>query len=192
MIEYKKRVITEKPFDVIFRLIINMVLFAVLAFYIIMSFFTNARISGNSMNNTFMDGDVVLVNKRIYDIRPPKRYELIVFKPNEAALSENDVKRVVGLPGETVQIIDGKVHINGHVLNDDVISTRIYNAGLALEPVRLEDDEYFVLGDNRNSSSDSRNSSVGKVKFSSIIGKPWWVIYPFSDFGGTKPEEVKE
>ena len=110
------------------------------------------------------------------------------------------MKRIVGLPGETVQIIDGLVYINGKPVEDDVIygfglkdedgneiePEKIYNAGLASEPVTLGYDEYFVLGDNRNNSEDSRFANVGNVKYSSIIGRIWAVSSPFGRMGLVK------
>ena len=123
-----------------------------------------------------------------------------MFVPNIANVSKYYVKRIVGLPGETVQIIDGLVYINGEPLEDDVIygfgltdedgneiePEKIYNAGLASEPVTLGYDEYFVLGDNRNNSEDSRFANVGNVKYSSIIGRIWAVSAPFGRMGLVK------
>ena len=192
MIAYKKREIKENPYNAIVVFVINIILFAALGYFVVVSFFGNARTVGHSMNNTLMDGDVVLINQFVYQLRNPKRYDVIVFKPKVETVSEKYIKRIIGLPGETVQIIDGRVYIDGHALEDDVITTRIYNAGLANEPIKLGDDEYFVLGDNRNSSDDSRYANIGNVRMREIIGKAWLVVYPFKDFGGTAANQIEE
>ena len=90
------------------------------------------------------------------------------------------IKRVIGLPGETVQIVDGKIYINGEVLDENYGYETMRDAKRAAEPVTLGEDEYFVLGDNRNDSSDSRSDLVGNVKKSQIVGKAFVRIYPFN------------
>ena len=87
------------------------------------------------------------------------------------------------LPGETVQIKEGHIYINGELLENDITDTYIVTAGMTINPVKLGDDEYFCLGDNRNNSEDSRFSSIGNVKRDQLIGKVWFRIQPFSQFG---------
>lgn len=196
MITFKKREIIYRPHEVVIKTIVDVIVIICLAFLMVTFFFDNTTITGHSMNATLNHSDVMLVNKAVYKFRNPDRYDIIIFKPNIGNVSDNYIKRVIGLPGETVQIIDGKVHIDGKVLSDDVIDMEIYNAGNAAEPITLGYNEYFVLGDNRNNSDDSRFSNVGLVKSDSIIGVPWFVIYPFEDFGGintsTLETEVSE
>ena len=196
MITFKKREIIYRPHEVVIKTIVDVIVIICLAFLMVTFFFDNTTITGHSMNATLNHSDVMLVNKAVYKFRNPDRYDIIIFKPNIGNVSDNYIKRVIGLPGETVQIIDGKVHIDGKVLSDDVIDMEIYNAGNAVEPITLGYNEYFVLGDNRNNSDDSRFSNVGLVKSDSIIGVPWFVIYPFEDFGGintsTLETEVSE
>lgn len=192
MITFKKREIVYRPYEPFLKLAVDIIMIICFAYLLITFFFSNMNVSGHSMNDTLKDGDLVLLNKVAYNIKSPERYDLIAFKPEIATVSEYSIKRVIGLPGETVQIIDGKVYIDGHILKDDVIKTEIYNAGLATDPIKLDYNEYFVLGDNRNNSDDSRFSNVGLVKRSSIIGKPWFVVFPFKDFGTTKPEPIKD
>ena len=97
------------------------------------------------------------------------------------------VKRVIGLPGETVQIdLEGNIYINGEILEEDYGKEKINFPGLAVEPITLGDDEYFVMGDNRNNSSDSRDPSVGNIRRSNIIGKAWVRIWPLNKFGVLK------
>ena len=108
----------------------------------------------------------------------PKRYSIIAFHPNGVKTSKIYVKRVIGLPGETIQIHDGKVYINGSVLEDDVSEDDILTAGLAAGELTLGENEYFVLGDNRNNSEDSRFANVGVVKKDDIVGSVWFIASP--------------
>ena len=137
---------------------------------------------GDSMKTTLQDGDNLITDKLTYRFTDPKRYDIVVFpfKDNKAQLL---IKRIIGMPGETVQIIEGKVHINGIELNESYGSEIILSAGLATEPITLGADEYFVLGDNRNNSKDSRDISVGNIHKDDIIGRAWFRIWPFSRFG---------
>ncbi|MBQ2083415.1 MAG: signal peptidase I [Lachnospiraceae bacterium] len=130
-----------------------------------------SKVDGTSMTPTLSDGQGVLVNKFSYMVSSPKRYDIIVFRYDNSK-SVNYVKRIIGLPGETVQIIGGHVYINGKQLEDDKFGDTVMTyAGIAENPIKLEDGEYFVLGDNRNSSSDSRYADVGIVHKGQIIGK---------------------
>jgi len=192
MITFKKREIIYRPYEPVMKFIVDIVLIICAAYLLVMAFFTNVSVVGHSMNDTLNDGDVVLINRIAYDFGSPDRYDVVVFEPKVANVSEYYIKRVIGLPGETVQIKDGRVYIDGRLLEDDVIDTQIYNAGTASEPVKLGANEYFVLGDNRNNSDDSRFSNAGLVSLDSIIGKVWLVAYPFKDFGGTKAQQIQE
>ena len=142
------------------------------------------KVSGDSMLNTLHDGDNLIVDKISYRFRDPKRYEIIVF-PYRHAEDTYYIKRIIGLPGETVQIKEGCVYVDGEKLNEtygrEIIDEDRY--GLAAEPVELGKDEYFVLGDNRNHSSDSRESSVGVLKREELIGRAWVRIWPLKDIG---------
>ena len=142
------------------------------------------KVSGDSMLNTLHDEDNLIVDKISYRFREPKRYEIIVF-PYRHRENTYYIKRIIGLPGETVQIIDGYVYIDGKKLDEhygrEVIDEQKY--GLAAEPIALGEDEYFVLGDNRNNSSDSRESGVGVLKREELIGRAWIRIWPFKSIG---------
>lgn len=142
------------------------------------------RVSGDSMLNTLHDGDNLIVDKISYRFKDPERFDIIVF-PYQFAEDTYYIKRIIGLPGETVQIIDGYVYINGEKLEEsygrEVIDSDKY--GIAVEPVELGEDEYFVLGDNRNASSDSRFEDVGPLHRDELIGKAWIRIWPFDSFG---------
>ena len=192
MISFKKREILYRPHEPIIKAIVDIIVIVCAAFLMVNFFFDNTKITGHSMNNTLKNDDVMLVNKVAFKYRYPKRYDVIIFKPNIGNVSDYYTKRIIGLPGETVQIIDGKVYIDGDVLKDDVIDEVIYNAGNAAKPIKLGYNEYFVLGDNRNNSDDSRFSNVGFVKYEDIIGMPWFVVYPFSSFGTVGVEQIEE
>ena len=139
------------------------------------------------MNNTLYNGDNLILNKISYRFHEPERYDIVVF-PFRDGSKKNYIKRVIGLPGETIRLSsDGKIYINGEELTDDVYGLEVFEkAGNAASPITLGDDEYFVMGDNRNNSEDSRFDVVGKVKRSEIIGKVWIRIFPFKSFGRVK------
>lgn len=150
--------------------------------YMIMSLLcTRAHIIGNSMNDLLKNGQTVLINRVWYAVSSPKRFDVIAFDASGVNSSRVYVKRVIGLPGETVQIKDGKVYINGKILENDILSKDIMTAGLVAEPVTLGSDEYFVLGDNCNNSEDSRFSNIAMVKRDNIIGSVWAVVSPIKE-----------
>ncbi|EGG84767.1 signal peptidase I [Lachnospiraceae bacterium 2_1_46FAA] len=140
------------------------------------------RVSGQSMQPTLHDGDNLLVDKLTYRFRDPKRYEIVVF-PYKYEEDTYYIKRIIGLPGETVQIIDGYVYINGEKLKKDYGAEVMQDSGIAEEPITLGEDEYFVLGDNRNHSSDSRVPNVGVLKRKDLLGRAWVRIWPLDRIG---------
>lgn len=146
------------------------------------------RVSGSSMETTLSDGDNLIVEKLSYRFSDPKRYDIIVF-PYKYKENTYYIKRIIGLPGETVQVIDGYVYINGGLLDSDIYGAEVMqSAGIAEEPITLGEDEYFVLGDNRNHSSDSRDPSVGILTRNDLIGRAWVRIYPFNKMGFIRHE----
>jgi len=141
------------------------------------------QVSGSSMETTLSDGDNLLVDKLSYRFKEPQRFDIIVF-PFQYETHTYYIKRIIGLPGETIQIdTDGNIYIDGELLEEDYGRETIQNPGRAIDPITLGDDEYFVMGDNRNNSRDSRDSAVGNIKRSDIIGKAWVRIWPLSEFG---------
>ena len=139
-------------------------------------------VSGSSMENTLSDGDNLIVDKITYRFSDPKRYDIIVF-PYQYEDNTYFIKRIIGLPGETVQIVDGTIYINGEVLDESYGREVMKNSGMAADPITLGEDEYFVLGDNRNDSTDSRDPSVGVLHKSELVGRAWVRIWPLSKFG---------
>ena len=145
------------------------------------------QVSGESMETTLSDGDHLIVDKISYRFNDPQRYDIIVF-PYRLEKNIYYIKRIIGLPGETVQIANGYVYINGVQLDEHYGNEVMEEAGLAAEPITLGADEYFVLGDNRNKSQDSRAANVGVIHRDEILGRAWVRIWPISDFGVIKHE----
>lgn len=144
------------------------------------------QVSGSSMETTLSDGDNLLVDKISYRFNEPKRYDIIVF-PFQYETDTYYIKRIIGMPGETIQIdYDGNIYINGELIDESYGKEQIQNPGRAIETVQLAEDEYFVMGDNRNNSLDSRDPSVGNISREDIIGRAWVRIWPFSKFGVLK------
>ncbi len=142
-------------------------------------------VDGSSMEPTLSNNDNLIVDKLSYRFSDPQRFDIIVF-PFHYEKNTHYIKRIIGLPGETVQIDDeGNIYINGEILQEsygrEIIRTD--TIGLARDPIVLGEDEYFVLGDNRNNSSDSRTTMVGNIPRKEIVGKAWLRIWPFSKFG---------
>lgn len=151
-----------------------------LAYFIIYYCVEKITVIGNSMENTLSANDEIIINKFIYHVSDPKRFDVIVFKQSGKEHSFYNIKRIIGLPGETVQIKDGAVYINGEKLEETVNVEEMVNYGLAAEEIVLEENEYFVLGDNRNNSEDSRFASIGNITRDEIIGKASLRLSPFN------------
>ncbi len=160
-----------------------------LAFVSVWYFGQQVSTVGDSMKPILGNGDVVLVNRIIYNATTPKRGDIIIFKPKGNENVHYYTKRIIGLPGETVEIMENRVYIDGERLEEEYETTDIDEVGIVTEKVKLAGDEYFVLGDNRASSEDSRNADVGNVKREYIYGKAWFVISFGDDFGWIKHKE---
>lgn len=156
--------------------------------YLLITFvITRTIVDGNSMYPTLKNGDQLLVDKLTYKLKEPQRYDIIIFKQ---PYSRNGyyVKRIIGLPGEKVEIDDnGFIYINGSIIKDIYGYQKIEDAGMVRKSagkyIIVPNDEYFVLGDNRNNSQDSRLLKIGTIHVSRIIGKSNLRIYPFQRFG---------
>ena len=143
------------------------------------------QVSGTSMSTTLQDGDNLIVDKLSYRFQDPERFDIIVF-PWRYEESTYYIKRIIGLPGESLWITEqGEIYIDG-VLLEEHYDARPYGSGAvgsSERPIVLGQDEYFVMGDNRNNSSDSRKPEVGNIKRSEIIGKAMYRIWPLSKIG---------
>ena len=179
------------------KLVTNIIIiaFCIGIAYFLASFVTSyvahqTTVEGESMEPTLTDGDSVIIERLSYYFKDPKRYDVVVFPVHYDSTSSEEtyyIKRVIGLPGETVQIIDGSVYINNEKLSDDkYASAEIQEAGIAEKPLVLGPKQYFVMGDNRNMSTDSRNSYVGLVNKNDIIGEAWLCTWPLNHFGTLK------
>ncbi len=157
----------------------------VLAIAFVFVYYIGLRTSvvGPSMTPTLENKQEILVNRFIYSVSNPKPNDIVVFLPNGNEKAHYYVKRIIGVPGDTVQIKDGAVYVNGELFDEAVETAAILDAELAAEEITLGEDEYFVLGDNRNNSEDSRYANIGNVKKEYIIGKAWFVVSPYSEFG---------
>lgn len=163
--------------------IADVVVVLVLAVFVVLFLCDRVTVTGQSMEPTLSASDVVLVDRVKYHFGDPERFDVIVFIKENNSSVKKYVKRVIGLPGETVQIVDEVVYIDGIPLEGEVGLEHVTLAGLASEPIVLGKDEYFVLGDNRESSEDSRFSNIGNVNRGEIHGCVWLRVAPFQSFG---------
>ena len=180
----KARIETTPTVKKIIKEIIVWLLLIVLtitaSYFITTNVFVKTAVAGVSMEPTLMEGQVVIVNKIEYYLKSPRRNDVIVYKQSNREHSYYEIKRVIGLPGEKVKIKNGIIYINDEALKEKVKTETIENAGLAEEGIKLDDNEYFVLGDNRNDSEDSRFASVGNVLKNEILGKAVATEKPFT------------
>lgn len=156
-----------------------------LSFFAAYSLGMRVTVMGSSMEDTLEDGDTVFVNRVAYLVSEPQAGDIVVFLLNGNEKDHYYVKRVVAVPGDTVQIVDGVLYVNGEMY-DEEDTEAIKTAGLAQEEITLGEDEYFVLGDNRNSSEDSRYTSIGNVSLEDIAGKAWFYYGSLNDLGRVK------
>ena len=158
----------------------------ILTFLVVTYVGQRTMVIGSSMEPMLSDGDNLIDDKLSYRFNEPQRFDIIVF-PFRYAEKTYYIKRIIGLPGETVFIDEnGTIFINGEELQESYGKEIIKDPGRAYEPITLGEDEYFVLGDNRNNSSDSRDPVVGNIHRDEFIGKAWMRIWPFSKMGMIK------
>lgn len=138
---------------------------------------------GDSMKPVLSNGDMVLVNRLVYNAMTPRRGDVVVFKPKGDKNSHYYIKRIIALPGEQVEIIENSIFIDGERLEEDYDVSDISDVGIVADGIELGENEFFVLGDDRENSEDSRSADVGNVKRKDIYGKAWFVSSPLKHAG---------
>ena len=178
-----KEKLEDKKVRGVLRLVFEIIVTLAFAALVGIAMFQSVTMQESSMEPTISVGDRYFMNRVIYRVSSPKRGDVIVFRTNASDDAALHIRRVIGLPGETVQIVDGQILINGETYKEGRDFPVISNPGMASSPVTLESGEYFVLGDNRNNSEDSRYGSIGKVNKKYITGKLWFKLFPMKSIG---------
>ena len=178
-----KEKLEDKKVRGVLRLVFEIIVTLAFAALVGIAMFQSVTMQESSMEPTISVGDRYFMNRVIYRVSSPKRGDVIVFRTNASDDAALHIRRVIGLPGETVQIVDGQILINGETYTEGRDFPVISNPGMASSPVTLESGEYFVLGDNRNNSEDSRYGSIGKVNKKYITGKLWFKLFPVKSIG---------
>lgn len=161
----------------IIKEILSYVLLILIVITIRVFIFDPVRVDGPSMNNTLVNGEIIILNKFEYRKKDINRYDIVVVKVDGKKI----IKRVIGLPNETIEIKDNKVYANGKELDNSFASTKTDDFDLSqIGLVKIPGDSYFVLGDNRDVSLDSRYSEVGTIKKSQILGKASVIVWPLN------------
>ncbi len=175
----KRKKTKKKTIRNLLQFITNLLLMVIVALFIVNYAAYHVREEGYSMMPSITQGSSVLVNKIWYQITEPKRFDVAAYLGDENTIQ---LKRIVGLPGEMVQIVNQKLYINGELVTELKYEDGIEIAGRAAEPVILGADEYFVLGDNPQRSQDSRFENTGNIKREQLIGRAWFYIKSILDF----------
>jgi len=186
MAEDRRRKTTKGPVRTLLRWVFLAIFVIAVLFFLV--FFTGGTVTikDGAMNQTLYPGDKVILDRLSYYVHNPGRGDIVEFTTGEEGGTVL-IRRIVGLPGETVQIQDGKVSINGSVLDESAYTVgSVQYAGRASKPLTLPADEYFVMADNRNSNFDSRDPTVGDVSKASIRGRLWLRISPADKLGLVK------
>ena len=171
---HKERKVNKKLIKEIGQWIFWGAVMVLVAFVAVFCFGIRTSVIGMSMEPTLYNSQEILIDRFSYFIVGPQRGDVVVFLPNGNENSHYYVKRVIGIPGDTISIQNGQVMIDGLPYEEDGIYDKMESGGIAETAITLGEDEYFVLGDNRNSSEDSRSSNVGIVMRDYIIGRAWF------------------
>lgn len=170
---YKEKKITNEKIRVTLGYIFWVLLAILLAVFFVVFEGIQTSVIGSSMEPVLYNGQEIMIDRLTYNFFKPKRGDVIVFLPNGNENSHYYVKRVIAVPGDTIQIKDGVVILNGE-LQPLLFSDKIAEPGVAVEEITIMDDEYFVMGDNCNNSEDSRSANLGNINISTIYGKAWF------------------
>ncbi len=169
----RKKLISSEKISEAASWIFIVALAVLLAFFLVFTLGMRTTVIGTSMETSLHNGQVVFLNRVVYNILQPSRGDVIAFRPNGNVNAHYSVKRVVAVPGDTVQIMNGVLYLNGEP-QDEMFDDQIADAGVAEDLIKLDEDEYFVMGDNCNSSEDSRSVNLGNIKKEYIVGKVWF------------------
>ena len=167
--------------DIILKWLVDIAVAVAAAVFLILFLGEKTNVIGNSMADKIKSGQTVLIDKMSYELRDIKRFDVVVYR-SDLSKDEYIIKRVIGLPGEEIQFIDSRIYINGEEI-EDKYHKGSFESGAASQTIKIGEDEYFVMGDNRNLSQDSRFEYVGNVKREDIIGRAWIIISPFNKIG---------
>jgi signal peptidase I len=159
------------------REVAETIILTLLIFVLVRAVVENYRVEGSSMEPNLVGGEYLIVNKALYALRPAERGDIIVFRAPKSP-DKNFVKRIIGLPGEKVELRAGQVYVNDKLLYEPYIDARF---GYSWGPAVVGSDQLFVLGDNRNNSSDSH--SWGMLPELNVIGKAWICYWPPNSWG---------
>ncbi len=154
-------------------------------------------VMGEYMSPTLLEGDEILIDRMRYRVFSIKRNDIVVVRHNGSEHNYYTIERVIGMPGEKIRIENGEVYINGEKLKEKYHFPKMENGGLALEEITMEEDEYFMLCDNRNECEDSRNANIGNVHKQDIVGVAWLrtnslaLISHINGYAGQKKDHKK-
>ncbi len=162
--------------DDILKWIIDFVLVVVIALFVVNYYGESVDVIGNSMNPIVENDEKVLLDELVYTIKEPERFDIVAYRTRSGEIS---IKRIIGLPGETVQIVDNIIYIDGEAIEDSYFEGK-FESGYVEDAMVIGENEYFVMGDNRNVSEDSRFEYVGNISRNDILGKVWFAYYPFT------------
>ena len=177
----RKGVEEHRIFYDLMRWILDIVVVMGIAAFLTIYMGEQMTVSGYSMAPILSNDERILIDKLSYHFSHPKRIDIEIFRNGEE--EKYFLKRIIALPGETVCIKNGRVMVNGEYLAEPMETDAILNPGLALQEITLGEDEYFLLGDNRNNSEDSRFETVGNVKRGNIVGKAWLLVTTLDEVG---------
>ena len=181
-----KEKLQNEKFRSITRFLFELVVVLLFAALTAVLMFQSVTMQESSMEPTISVGDKFFMNRLIYKVSSPKRGDIIVFRTNASDDAALHIRRVIALPGETVQIADGMIIIDDRLYKEGKGFPNISNPGLAASPITLDNNEYFVLGDNRNNSEDSRYGDIGLINKRYIVGKLWFTVSPVKKLGFLK------
>lgn len=174
---YKENVSLQR----VCKIIVDILMIVVCAYSLVLFTCDRTVFHGNSMKPTIENESTVLINQMAYALTSPKRFDIVAFKKRGIQSNKVYIKRIIGMPGDTIQIKDKQIYINGALLSDDPYNNNILTPGIAAQELTLKENEYFLMGDNRNNSEDSRFANIGLVKKEDIIGTVWMIVAPFEN-----------